>query len=450
MLSKSLLKLALSLGISSGAFALAELPASAAFLSLENPSIGGTSPTDFILRCSNSDVPAIPVGNVVPCPAGVTLGDVLEGGPGSPGGNVELHSVISPDFDFSEFTSLEGTIFGKDFFARSLTEDDWFANDNAFTRQFLNDALVANNFDQFFFDNFDTVVDTFIARGGPQRFSDPNITDVFVDDTDGTLTVGLAGVLNASGLLKQLFAGVVDPALIPNEVQVSEVVFVDYYEPGFLYSFSAANSGQSSNDLPFNPACPGGAPSGVNDPLANCSYSGDFRVSQIVGQTPTTPVMPGGTTPGGGFLFPNFPVFNTDQTIYFDPPIDNYEFKVESGPLFTSANLPSGFGSGAGNNFYNILLDDGGSCDNFVTAIGTAEAGIPFSFGGAVQCFAVTGVTSLESGDPFIVGLTFDSTGLVSFTKTPMPIPEPMTLLGAAVALGFGAQFKRKRSNSQD
>jgi len=321
MLSKLLVKIALGVGIPLGSLSLGIMPGAAAIVPLLNPTIGGTNPTDFFLRCTNSTVGTIPVGNVEPCPNPTDpafLAPVLQGGPvpppGNPGGNVELafSSEVGP-FDFTKFTSLQGTILNRPFFARSLVADDWFANDNAFTKQFLNDALVANNFPQVFFDNFDTLVNTFISSGGPQRFSDPNITYVFVDDQTDDLTVGLAGFLNSSQLLKQFFTGSIPPeliALIPDVVQVSEVVYIDYYKPGFFYSFSALSSGQSANDLPFIPSCPGGAAEDVDAPLANCSYSGDFQVTQ--------------------------------------------------------------------------------------------------------------------------------------------PIPEPMTLLGAAVAMGFGAQFKRKRSNSQD
>ncbi|MBJ7900444.1 MAG: PEP-CTERM sorting domain-containing protein [Cyanobacteria bacterium RI_101] len=466
MLSKLLVKIALGVGIPLGSLSLGVMPGAAGIVPLLNPTIGGTNPTDFFLRCANTTPGvSVPAGDVLPCPNPTDLGfvdEVLQGGPvpppGNPGGNVELaFSSEVGGFDFTKFTSLEGTILGKNFFARSLVSDDWSANNNALTKQFLTDALVANNFNPIFLTPavFDPLVSAFISLGGPQRFSDPNITYVFADDQTGDLTVGLAGLLNSSQLLKQFFTGSIPPeliALIPDVVQVSEVVYLDYYpgKAGYFYSFAAANSGQSSDDQGAIPGCNGGAPSGVNDFLANCSYSGDFQVSQIVGNTPNNPVLPGGTTPDGGFLFPNFPVFDTNQTIWFDPPVDNYEFEVLSGPLFTSVNLPPGLGGGAGNNFYDIFLDDGGSCDNFVTSIGTAESGIPFAFPGAVPCFAVTGLTSLQSGDPFVVGLTFDSTGLVTLTKTPQVVPEPMTLLGAAVAMGFGAQFKRKRSNSQD
>ncbi|MEB3174954.1 MAG: NF038130 family PEP-CTERM protein [Cyanobacteriota bacterium] len=481
MLSKLLVKIALGVGIPLGSLSLGIMPGSAALVSLENPFIGGTSPTDFILRCTSSNVGVIPVGNVVPCPGGVTLDNVLQGGPGAPGGNVELHSVISPNFDFNEFTTLEGTLNNKSFYARSLTAKDWFDNNNAFTRKFLNDALQVNGFNPVFFQpaNFDTLVNTFIERGGPQRFSDPNITYVLADDQTGDLTLGLAGTLNASNLLKQLFAGVVDPALIPDIVQVSEAVYVEYNTPGIFFALGGASplfqvptSGQSAVETPFIPGCPGGGATGVFDPLAQCSYSADFQVVDVTGATPQNPFLPDPNIPippSGAVTFENITIPDTGpgtiEAIWFDPPaVVGFEFIVTSGPLFSTIELLPRLGSGPGSNEYYILLDDGGpdDCDNFSVDGGTALGGEAFTFASPVRCFLLTGIDEgLGLGPdryapgntnsvPFPVGFTFNGPGTVSFTQTPQVIPEPMTLLGAAVALGFGAQFKRKRSNSQD
>jgi hypothetical protein len=190
---------------------------------------------------------------------------------------------------------LTGQLGDKPFLARSLTADDWFSNDYALTKQFLSDALAANpgivlppgvTFDQ--------LVAGFIASGGPQRFSDPNITYVFKDDTE-KLTVGLAGVYNASDLLKQSFPG----ATIPDVVQVSELVYVEFHgQSSYLYSFSAGNAGQSG--IGGSPGCVGGAPSDINSPLAKCSYSGDYN--PMLRKAPEPSSLLGLLVIGGGLL----------------------------------------------------------------------------------------------------------------------------------------------------
>jgi hypothetical protein len=267
----SLKNLSLSASVVLGA--IAAMPAMAALTPLTMPIIGGTAPTDFFLRCTNAEVGTIPVGLVQACPSqdpNVWLIPVLGGGPGAPGGHVELAaSSEQSGFDFTKYTSLTGKLGNQPFFARSLTASDWFSNDYALTKQFLSDALAA--YPGIVLPpgvTFDQLVAGFITKGGPQRFSDPNITYVYKDDTE-KVTVGLAGILNASVLLKQAFPG----ATVPDGVQVSELVYVQFKgQSSYLYSFSATNSGQSGTG--GSPGCNGGAPSGIDDPLAKCSYSG--------------------------------------------------------------------------------------------------------------------------------------------------------------------------------
>jgi hypothetical protein len=457
-------------GVLCGSIVTAQ-PASAAFVSLQNPVIGGTSvasPPFFtvppatnnaILNCS------IPGGTVVPCATvgGSTLGNVLQGAPGSPGGHVELNPISSPSYDFTKFTSLSGTLAGNAFSVRSLVANDWFSNSNALTKKFLTDALQVNGFDPKFLEptNFNPLVSTFIARGGPQRFSDPNITYVLADDVTENLTLGLAGTLNASNLLKDFFAGVVDPTDIPDIVQVSEIAAIDYNGlSGYYYalggsSFPVSTSGQSSNDTVFNPIsdCVGGAASGPLDyPEAGCSYSADFQLTQIVGATPQDPIFPDTITPGGSYTYTGVPV-SEGVTYWVDPPATiGYEFVAEAGgPFFASVQFLPRLGTGAENDELTILLDDGGSCNNFVSNAGTVIGSSIFTFAPSVQCFAVTGINpslgiSKGGSTPFPIALTFDGDGNVTFTQTPQVVPEPLTLLGASVAVGFGGLFKRRRS----
>jgi hypothetical protein len=480
----------LSLGLLSllGGHLLLAKPASAAFVSLLNPVIGGDSlgtppfvvPTippntnNAILRCSNSDIGTIPVGNVVPCftAGGSTLEQVLQGQPGAPGGHVELNSIANSTYDFTKFTSLSGTLNGKDFLVRSTTQDDWFSNNNQLTRHFLTSALQTNGFDPKFLqpDNFDILVDTFINRGGPQRFADPNITYVLADDATGDLTLGMAGTLNASNLLKAFFSGVVDPADIPDVVQVSEVAYVAYNNPGYFFASGGAvdpfgTSGQSANDFGLIPGCDGGAADGLFDyPEAGCSYSADFQVTDVVGATPQTPVLPGTVDP-----VTNTNTFTNQQVvvgepIWFDPPVAiGYEFIVTSGPDFSSIQLLPRLGSGPGSNQYTLFGDSGNSCnpDDLTNPLGTATGGVTFTFNPSVRCFLVTGIDEglglpadrYQPGQtgtttPFPVELTFTETGTVTFTQTPV-VPEPLTLLGASAAIGMGSFFKRRSVQSR-
>ncbi|MFN5516211.1 MAG: PEP-CTERM sorting domain-containing protein [Cyanobacteriota bacterium] len=189
--------------------------------------------------------------------------------------------------------------------------------------------------------------------------------------------------------------------------------------------------------------------------------SGSTFIGEIPCSDPTDPCLPPtNDDPTDGFDFPDISIFNTDQTVWIDPEVAvGYNYFVEGGPLFASVTLPANIGNGE----YNLLLDDGvgGACDNFVTPGGTITGGSAFSFASAVPCFSITGIeveAALDPLDPtaFVTGLTFDSVGVVSLQQIPIvqnvgpqPIPEPMTLLGATVALGFGAKFKRKRDQNK-
>jgi hypothetical protein len=280
----------LGLGAALGVSVIAAMPAMA-LTKLTMPSIGGAN--NSFLWCSNADDPMnVPAGSVKPCSSGVTLDQVLMGGPGAPGGNVELNNTSSA-FASNQYTSLTGDLGGKPFFARSLTASDWFSNGNALTKQFLSDALAATGIGLPSGTTFDDLVAGFIASGGPQRFSNPNISYVFKDDTE-KLTVGLAGILDASPLLRVAFPG----ATVPDGVQVSELVYVDFHgQSKYLYSFSAINSGQS--DMVGIPGCPGGNPA-VNPALAKCSFSGDYN--PMLRKAPEPSSLLGLLVIGGGLL----------------------------------------------------------------------------------------------------------------------------------------------------
>ncbi|MEB3174235.1 MAG: PEP-CTERM sorting domain-containing protein, partial [Cyanobacteriota bacterium] len=188
--------------------------------------------------------------------------------------------------------------------------------------------------------------------------------------------------------------------------------------------------------------------------------SGSTFSGELPGSNPDNPLLPPtNDDPTDGFDFPDISVFNTNQTVWIDPEVAvGYNYiatPVIGNPLFATVTLPANIGDG----LYNLLLDDGGACDNFVTPGGTITGGSAFSFASAVPCFSITGIeveAALDPLDPtaFVTGLTFDSVGQVSLQQIPIvvnttPIPEPMTILGATVALGFGANFKRKRDQKK-
>jgi len=472
-----ILRSALSTVVVLGTSLIISQPATAG--SLQSPFIGGSAPGNFNLRCS------VPGGSVINCPGGTLLSDVLVGSLGNPGGHVELNSITFGQPNL--FTTLQGTLNGNNFLARSLTLSDWVNPDStptAFTTKFLNDSLQTNGFDPSFLVDpiFATLTNTFIARGGPQRFSDPNITYVTADDTTNSLAIGLAGVWNASNLLRNLFTGVIEPQLIPDVVQVSEALYVEYGTPSdsfyfsdYLFStggvladttngpFFVGSSGQSVQEgFP----CFGGAIPGVLDPRAGCSYSGDFQITSVVGSVPEQSILPepGNVDPVTGAVdFIDVPVLQQPALTWFDPPaVIGFEF-VSSNPgtLFASIMLLPRLGSGPGSNEYDIF---GGNdtCDAFSTSLGKATGGVEFFFENPVNCFAIGGIdaglglgadrynpSNTNPGVPFPVGLTFDGNPeTVSFTQTPV-VPEPLTLLGASAAVGIGGFFKRRATKSR-
>lgn len=250
-------------------------PTVAASSSLTGATIGGFNP-DFDLICATG----APQNSLSICSGGETLADVLVGNSTTPGGNVELQAnseTNNPPFNFAtDFTTLEGTINGNSFFARSLIASDWTST---FTQAWLTQAFSENGLNISLFPGGAAGAEVaFRANNGPQRFSDPNISYVFEDN--GFLNVGLAGLLNARDLLVASLPPAFAP-FVPPVVQVSELVYIEYRDiAGIFYSFDPTNAGQSAND--GNIACPGGAPSGVNDSLAKCSYSGNYQITEPV------------------------------------------------------------------------------------------------------------------------------------------------------------------------
>ncbi|NEO21899.1 MAG: PEP-CTERM sorting domain-containing protein [Moorea sp. SIO4A1] len=186
-----------------------------------------------------------------------SLSTILQGDASDPGGNVELFASsetlsLSDFVTHTEVTSLTGQIGGKDITLSSLTFADWFTDVGGGIRlaqKWFSDALTANGLVSLIGSGLDNLLyGQFLANGGLQRFSDPNISYVNQDDTTGQITIGLAGHFNARDMLAEIitpaFAG-----FLPPSIQASEMVKVEYDgKTQYLYGFEATDSGLVSLD----------------------------------------------------------------------------------------------------------------------------------------------------------------------------------------------------------
>lgn len=165
----------------------------------------------------------------------------LGGNAAAPGGNVQLGAFGG------SVTVLSGSAAGHNISLSSLTAADWgtLASPTALTFSYIQDAAVAAFGIPLSTSQLSTAVSNFFALPSDpalhkpwQLVSDPNIS--YVDITGTKITVGLAGLLNASPFLSAL-SGIVLP---PGE-QASEVVklSIDGLDPVYLYGFSATASG---------------------------------------------------------------------------------------------------------------------------------------------------------------------------------------------------------------
>ena len=216
-----------------------------------NITTGGTNPTDYFVYDSDGTNTFIVDSTLE------NIQKVLENAnQDNPTGNVELAaSSVNPDFDFAtQNTTLEGTINGKSLTISSLILSDWtnpYKDTNlSFGEFWFGEALTANGFgDLIGTDTGDFLFTSFVDNGGYKRFSDPNIAYVNQDDPNGPISIGLAGIFDATDLLFD----VVPPQLQllldaskaqGNTIQVSEVYKYTYEGvTDFGFSFEAIPSG---------------------------------------------------------------------------------------------------------------------------------------------------------------------------------------------------------------
>ncbi|MBD2188870.1 NF038130 family PEP-CTERM protein [Pseudanabaena mucicola] len=233
-------------GLSASALSLASVGAlfttPAIASSLTGATIGGSASSDYLVYDAN-------ITNTFLVPSTfANVQTVLDGDADSPTGNVELRASSEQTvFDFDKNTTLSGTLGGKSITLSSLTASDWYtANYNGsgktFGEYWLAEALTANGFGAVVGTPFgNTLFNTFVANGGFQRFSDPNISYVNQDEVNGVVSIGLAGYYNAAFLF----------GLPSANIQASEVVKYSYnggQQTGYLYGFIATDSKLISND----------------------------------------------------------------------------------------------------------------------------------------------------------------------------------------------------------
>ncbi len=245
-------KLAIATSVAVGMTAIGSTSALAG--TLTNPQFGGTAASDYLLYCSNG------TSTFTGPTCTDSVSTILSGNSSTPGGNIELaKSSEQAGFDFTKNTTLTGNIGGKNIVISSLTQADWYTdmgNGKNLLSQWLDDAFIANNIPSVL---KPAVQAAFVSNKGMQRFSDPNISYVNQKDTTGKISIGLAGHLNASAMLKAAMGsvkiqvpgvGMVPLAsLVPATVKASELVKV-MYDNGpakYLYSFTPTASGQANN-----------------------------------------------------------------------------------------------------------------------------------------------------------------------------------------------------------
>lgn len=197
-------------------------------------------------------------------PTASDISTALGGNAAAPGGNVELSKFGGP------VTTLSGVAGSTNVTLSSLTWDDWTGNGNALAARYIQDAAVKTFGAPLSSANLSTALTNFLnvdidpspssVRYMWQMVSDPNIS--YVDVTGCILTVGLAGLFDATGFLNTLSAGTGAPVLTGTN-QVSEVVKVtrDGSGPFYLYGFTATPSGVHAAD--------------------RVSYTGNFEVTLL-------------------------------------------------------------------------------------------------------------------------------------------------------------------------
>lgn len=250
----------LALGASLFTAGIFTAPAMAA--SLTNPTIGGAGDVWFYDYSGGQTFRN----------DSASLDSLLQGDASNPMGNVELFPTSETAGFSGGVTSLSGTLNGTKITLESLTAADWDVFGQRWFTEFLNESL--NPTGQYVRSqtNDSSLYAQFVANGGREVFSDPNISYVNQDDTTGEVRIGLAGHFNAHDRITTaipMLEGRLNPI-----VQASEIVKVTYGEglAQYFWSFSATASG-------------------ITEKSDGVSHSGNYEVS-FQGDLPPAQAVP--------------------------------------------------------------------------------------------------------------------------------------------------------------
>ena len=116
-------------------------------------------------------------------------------------------------------------------------------------------------------------------------------------------------------------------------------------------------------------------------------------------------------------------------------------------PFDPIPGLPDDFGSFFV--FYDALLELGGN--HSITELARADSSSSEIFEGTIDLGRLNSGESYLS-NTFLIGAWNNNTitSVADIELVATPVPEPITLLGSAAALGFGASFQRKKSRKKN
>jgi len=162
------------------------------------------------------------------------------------------------------------------------------------------------------------------------------------------------------------------------------------------------------------------------------------------GESADNPLLP--VIVDGSFQF-TFPV-QVERRYFIDPEVAiGYDYSVTGGPLFSSVLAPAGINV---SNTFDLIFAGGSD-----TIIG----GVDYMFATPQSSFGIRGIdiaANLDPDDPtaFVTGLTFNNSGVVNVTQTPIrsdstSVPGPLPLLGIFAAYRSSRMLQKRIKSSK-